>query len=225
MQKERYNDIIQFKEKLKRALRLSDLNISTEPSSASVTDAHIEMCWKIYQNSRNNEHGKLVCGLMSDLRGAKRQLGGTNKLHTGSVLDIVNKSQTPGGNWSTLANDCWILGGIHAHLPFQLVSNPTGATIKNPNYVSGKSNESHMMRVTARELIGLTRFGYKACSNFDIDSKSRELGVKYELRCFNTSKAREASIAGYLKVVRSQAQMMINHGAMPVRKYINNMMT
>lgn len=223
MQSDRYNDATQFKTKLRRALQLKDVNISAGPSSTTVTEEHIEMCWMLYQNSRNNVHGKLVCGLLTDLRDAKRALGGTNDLHTGSVLNIVNKTKQLGRGWSTLANDCWILGGIHARLPFQLVSDPVGQTFKDPNYVDGKSNENHMMRVTARELIGLTHFGYRASSNPVIDIESRALGVKYELVCFDKAKADDASIAKYLQVVRSQALMMKDHGAMPVRQYVSQM--
>lgn len=223
MQSNRYNDVTQFKVKLRRALQLKDVNISAGSADATLTETHIEMCWMLYQNARNNVHGKLVCGLLTDLRNAKRELGGTNDLHSGSVLNIVNKAQLAGGGWSTLANDCWILGGIHAQLPFQLASHPVGETFKDPNYVDGKSNENHMMRITARELIGLTHFGYRVSTNPNIDTKSRALGVKYELVCFDKSKADEATIAGYLQVVRAQAQTMKDHGVMPVRKYVNQM--
>ncbi|MFT5718672.1 MAG: hypothetical protein ACI9T7_002879 [Oleiphilaceae bacterium] len=41
-----------------------------------------------------------------------------NDLHSGSVLNIVNKAQQLGGDWSTLTNDYWILGGISPHMPF-----------------------------------------------------------------------------------------------------------
>ncbi|MFT5692362.1 MAG: hypothetical protein ACI92E_001694 [Oceanicoccus sp.] len=223
MQSDRYNDETQFKAKLRRALQLKDVSSSAGTLNSFVTEAHIEMCWSLYQNSRNNDLGKLVCGLLTDLSNARREFKGTNDLHTGSVLNIVKSVANPGRYWSTLANDCWILGGIHAHMPFQLVSHPARETIKDPNYVDGQSNENHMMRITARELIGLARFGYRTSTSPDIDSKSRALGVKYELYCFDKAKADEATIAKYLQVVRDQAQIMKNHGAMPVRKYINQM--
>lgn len=220
MQSERYNDFQQFREKLTRALRLSDVNIGGEKTTPTITQTHIELCWGVYQNARHNKHGKLVCGLISDLRDAKKALGGTNALHDGSVLNILNKYNKDGESWSTLVNDCWILGGIHAQLPFQLVSNPSSQTFKAPNYVEGITNEKYMMRVTGRELIGLAHFGYQGCVNPNIDSKSRELGVKYELRCFDKAKASQASLASYLKIVRHYAQVMKKHGAMPLRKDI-----
>ncbi|HEY7772513.1 MAG TPA: hypothetical protein VIC26_04995 [Marinagarivorans sp.] len=82
------------------------------------------------------------------------------------------------------------------------------------------TNEKYVMRVTARELIGLAHFGYQGCVNPNIDSKSRELGVKYELRCFDKAKASEATLASYLKIVRHYAQIMKKHGAMLLRKDI-----
>jgi hypothetical protein len=137
------------------------------------------------------------------------------------VLNISNADNKQGAGWSTLANDCWVLGGIHAQLPFQLTSHPSSATIKNPNFVQGRSNENHMMRITARELLALTHFGYRKCINPNIDSQSRALGVKFEFRCFDKVKAGEATIASYLKLIRHQSQVMKRHGAVPVREHIN----
>ena len=223
MQKERYNDVTQFRAKLTRALRLSDVNNGADPTSTAATEAHIDMCWKLYQNSRYNRHGKLVCGTLNDLKKAKTKLGGTNSFHDGSVLDIPIRDQSSGRNWTTLANDCWILGGIHAHLPFQLVSPPVKSTFINANFDPSVHDSTRLMRVTARELLGLAAFGYKSAVNQEIDSESRRLGVRYELRCYDTAKADQATIASYLQVVRRFTQAMLKDGAAPVAQEVKNM--
>jgi len=55
--------------------------------------------------------------------------------------------------WSLLANDAWLLGGVNSHKEFKIVS-----PLKWDNLWNEKEKR---MTVTARELIGITSFGYK----------------------------------------------------------------
>jgi len=55
--------------------------------------------------------------------------------------------------WSLLANDAWLLGGVNSHKEFKIVS-----PLKWDNLWNEKDQR---MTVTARELIGITSFGYK----------------------------------------------------------------
>lgn len=224
MQQERYLNESQFKAKLQRALKLNEFRLNVEDKTPQVDNTHIHLCWQVYRNARYNDHGKLVCGLLADLEQAKVALGGTNDKHSGSVLNILNQNKVAGEDWSILLNDCWILGGIHGHLPFQLASNPASEVFKSPTYQHNKTDVSRIMRVTGRELIGLTHFGYRACANPSIDSKSRALGIKFELRCFDKAKANDATIAEYLKVVKEYRNLMATKGAMPVRKKVSDLM-
>jgi len=64
---------------------------------------------------------------------------------TGSILDS--------GLWSLLANDAWLLGGIHAITEFHYASPLTWTNLW--------SEKDSRMSVTAREAIGILSFGYK----------------------------------------------------------------
>lgn len=73
-------------------------------------------------------------GVMADASGA-----------TGAVLDAKN--------WSLLANDAWLLGGIHARTEFHFAS-----PLSWENFWDGQRER---MTVTAREAIGIISFGYE----------------------------------------------------------------
>ena len=57
------------------------------------------------------------------------------------------------GLWSLLANDAWILGGIHARTEFHFASPLRWENLWDEN--------GNRMTVTAREVIGITAFGYE----------------------------------------------------------------
>jgi hypothetical protein len=56
------------------------------------------------------------------------------------------------GRWSLLANDAWLLGGIHARTEFHFASPLRWSNLWNA--ADGR------MTITARELIGIAAFGY-----------------------------------------------------------------
>ena len=57
------------------------------------------------------------------------------------------------GHWSLLANDAWVLGGIQARTEFHFAS-----PLRWKNLWDARGNR---MTVTAREVIGITAFGYR----------------------------------------------------------------
>ncbi len=70
----------------------------------------------------------------------------------------INTSDTARGNvlkmdrWHPTMNDCWVLGGVHRRATFKLVSARVPGNIWNFQY--------NFPVVTARELLGLLRYGY-----------------------------------------------------------------
>ena len=93
---------------------------------------------------------------------------------TGAILDI--------GVWHFFINDCWILGGVHAHLEFHLVTKRTKAAIY-PGYLS----------VTGRELIGLMAFGYQIS----------QTALEEIVHCVDVVKASNASFAQYVAAMQN----------------------
>lgn len=73
-----------------------------------------------------------------------KTLGEGNDSH-GSILDAQN--------WSLLANDAWLLGGIHARTEFHFAS-----PLRWQNLWDKAADR---MTVTAREAIGIVTFGYE----------------------------------------------------------------
>lgn len=87
--------------------------------------------------------------------------------------NLLQDSQNPQKMkfWSIMANDCWMLGGIHRCRPFLLVSGKT-------DVVAG--TEAFPFTVTIRELNSLVRLGYKAASPADEEQFVRSLELSTE---------------------------------------------
>jgi hypothetical protein len=64
---------------------------------------------------------------------------------SGSILNSAN--------WSLLANDSWLLGGIHAETEFHFASPLRWSNLWD--------EDKNRISVTAREVIGIMSFGYK----------------------------------------------------------------
>jgi hypothetical protein len=97
---------------------------------------------------------------------------------SGSILNA--------GHWSLLANDAWVLGGIHACTEFHFAS---------PLWWENLWDErGRRMTVTAREVIGITAFGYRI---------SRPVPkLEAVAKCIDEKKAAEASLPAYQKEVQ-----------------------
>jgi len=95
----------------------------------------------------------------------------------GAILDAAR--------WSLLANDAWLLGGIHAQTEFHFAS---------PLRWENLWNEARgRMTVTAREVIGIVSFGYRIRRTV-----LEPVGV-----CADAAKARTASLPAYQAAVRA----------------------
>lgn len=93
-----------------------------------------------------------------------------------------------GNKWSIWLNDAFILGGIHSHSVFHLVS--------DINSLAGNPNDAqYPFKVTQRELIGLLKFGYSG-------SAPHLKGTEY--KCTNTQLADGATFKAYVDEMLSQ---------------------
>ena len=90
------------------------------------------------------------------------------------------------GQWSLLANDAWVLGGIHARTEFHFAS-----PLRWENLWDERGSR---MTVTAREVIGITAFGYRI---------SRPVPqLEAVAQCIDAHKAGLASLPAYKKAVQ-----------------------
>lgn len=93
----------------------------------------------------------------------------------GAILDAAH--------WSLLANDAWLLGGIHAQTEFHFASPLRWENLWD--------EERGWMTVTARELIGIVAFGYRIRM-----TALEPVGV-----CVDAARARAASLPAYRDAV------------------------
>ena len=88
--------------------------------------------------------------------------------------------------WSLLANDAWLLGGIQAHTEFHLAS-----PLRWENLWDKRGNR---MTVTAREVIGISSFGYSIIRPVP--------QLEAIAQCTEEIKAKSATLAAYKKAVQ-----------------------
>jgi len=90
------------------------------------------------------------------------------------------------GQWSLLANDAWVLGGIQARSEFHFAS-----PLRWQNLWDERSKQ---MTVTAREVIGITAFGYRI---------SRPVPqLEAVAQCIDAKKGAAASLSAYKKEIQ-----------------------
>lgn len=114
----------------------------------------LEYCWLVYSKAFNARGAQLI-GRQDDLWVPKQlsKVGITDK-DTQFLWDNFTQGNIQKmDKWSPAVNDCWILGGVHRRADFELVSIRKLENLWNfgGNYPI----------VTAREILGLLRFGYK----------------------------------------------------------------
>jgi len=110
-------------------------------------------CWTVYSKAYKAS-GPQVIGRLGDLHRSLREKI-SNIMEGQTLLDDPTQGNIlKVDRWSLTVNDCWILGGIHRRADFSLMSGYTWKNVWNPD-ING-------FVVTARELIGLQTFGYKA---------------------------------------------------------------
>jgi len=105
------------------------------------------------------------------------------------IMDEVSNdggSILSAGQWSLLANDAWVLGGIHARTEFHFAS-----PLRWENLWDSRGNRT---TVTAREVIGITAFGYRI---------SRPVPkLEAVAQCTDEKNAAAASLPAYKKEVQ-----------------------
>ncbi len=89
--------------------------------------------------------------------------------------------------WHPVLNDCWLLGGVHRLAPFRLVSTRRDG--------GGADRAAATTAVTAREVLGLRRFGYAP------DLRLAASGVIF--RPSNPALALSASLESYAAALAS----------------------
>jgi hypothetical protein len=167
---------------------------------ASLSETQKMICWQVYCNAASPTNNRLVAGRIGDLDLAIEKVGMTDHSGKGSVLREKD--------WSIFVNDAWILGGIHGHVNFELVSEVQAAVI-NQSYNPSDAID-RIFNVTGRELIGLTTFGYaqvygpveKVSHDMQKDPKRSNM----LLQCVKTDLADAATFRQYQKVVVDAAQ-------------------
>lgn len=143
----------------------------------------IDLCYKTYLNSSQASLGALVIGRiekpvapgMPPMIG----LGDVERFNFGMAHHRSSGSTLWSTYWSVPLNDAWLMGGIHARLPFYVASPRTKENVTDPTFG---------FTVTGRELIGLLRFGYELNPN-------TSLGEVFE--CKQPGRAASATFVDY----------------------------
>jgi hypothetical protein len=140
----------------------------------------LEYCWLAYTKALNAAGPQLI-GRQGDLWVAQHlQRAGIDVQHQQTLWDPHTRGNIQVlDKWAPVVNDCWVLGGVHRHADFNLVS---VRTLKN---LWDFNQGFHV--VTAREILGLLQFGYAL--------KQQPDGVK--LICADHGKAQAATIQAY----------------------------
>ncbi|MGK0707033.1 hypothetical protein ACSFCW_27030 [Yokenella regensburgei] len=153
-----------------------------------------EYCWLVYKKAFVST-GPMLIGRSGDLW-IKSVLAQFNlkkdeylwkENATGNIL-MMDK-------WAPILNDAWVLGGVHRHADFHLMS------ILAPENLWNYQSGYHI--VTAREIIGLQNFGYQRVL----------IGNKIIFKCKDISSADNANLRSYsllMKKEMSQQESSIN---------------
>lgn len=155
-----YDTFPQFKAGLLEAAS----SVPADPSSPKMmSDAKIDIIFQHYNNARHQT--SLTLGRLDDTKSERETLGSEFEGGGGHLLLTPKASSSFTGSaqqqmdaamskkWSIWLNDSFILGGIHSHAVFHLVSNIS-------DLQGNTSNALFPFNVTQRELIGLLTFGY-----------------------------------------------------------------
>ena len=151
----------------------------------------IKVCYQTYLNSSRASLGSLVVGRIVR-RGSSSDgppmigLDDIERVNFGTTSDRTPGSVLWSTYWSIPLNDSWLMGGIHAQLPFYLASPRTKQNIVDPTFG---------VTVTGRELIGLMEFGYGLNPN-------TRLGEVFE--CDEPAKAVAATFVAYEAAFRAR---------------------
>lgn len=169
---------------------LNDMgNSYVEPSAGGVAMSafNTSTAWRVYHKS-NNENGDMFVGRLADTERLYQNcgLGAANSapynLDRGMTITVQKLK-----HWTVLINDCWMLGAIHRHRTFHLVS-----PISTVNDIW---NPRGYFIVTGREMLGLKSFGYKAVKR----------GGRVSFICQNQNLASSATLSSYSQATNRAA--------------------
>ena len=123
----------------------------------------VRMYFEWYKLAKAQE--RIVLGREKDLQQVISKYG---RAGTGGAMLIGVKT------WNIWVNDSWILGGIHAHIPFYLFAE----TAKNWTYdavyneaQAANADPTRVLFVTTREITGLNLSGYQMTDAAHPDGK------------------------------------------------------
>lgn len=162
-------------------------NRAAHPKGVGVTQISVNTGWQVYSKSLA-EKDDMIMGRLEDTAKYYVKYGldvdGVFNLTAGQHISVQKLS-----SWTTVINDCWLMGAVHACKKFILVSSVKDVETNVYNY----SNK--MFVVTGRELTGLRIFGY-APSIVD---------GKVSFICKNKEKAMNATFQEYADFMNKAA--------------------
>jgi hypothetical protein len=95
------------------------------------------------------------------------------------VINVYGRASVGGAmligvkNWDILVNDSWVMGGIHAQVPFFLKTILSFDTVYNEAQ-QRNPDPTRVLFVTTREVAGLSLFGYRMTDPADNDGQKFE---------------------------------------------------
>lgn len=158
---------------------------------------HVMTAWRVYLNGLKQgiESGGASIGLIENLQKLLKEQG--------SVFDggKIFVDQSSRNRWRIFLNDCFILGGVHSTGPFTLVG--LDQIVDHASMVQKEGqldyvkdpNSQYPLKVTQREVLGITSFGY---SGGDIEEGKRVFTCTGDL---HQTLARTARLSTYKEIV------------------------
>ena len=115
----------------------------------------LEYCWCAYSKAYIASGDQLI-GRSEDLTSAKRKVANIDLARGQTLFDHGTRGNIlEMDKWVPIVNDAWVMGGVHRHADFHLVSPRAVVNL----WYSGADGQR--LVVTAREILGLIRFGYR----------------------------------------------------------------
>ena len=160
-----------------------------------------EYCWTVYEKALKAT-GPQAVGRLPDLTTFKQKVCGIDTKQGQTLLvEGTRGNALEMDKWSPVLNDSWILGGIHRLADFVLYSPRSFQNLwENSSFRVG-------MVVTARELSGLTAFGYE---------RQTVTGEQVKYICTDKTKAQSADLLAYDAMIRNSEK----HGRADVLRHM-----
>lgn len=162
-------------------------------ANSKISLSHISRhtAWAVYDKVARSG-GEMYVGRLAQTQQLYRRF---------NLEDPTHFNLTPGlpinvqklARWSVCINDCWILGAIHTHKKFCLVTK-----IRNPGEIYDYGRGFFI--VTGRELYGLSKFGCEP---------EREWGSVMTFVCTNKQKADRATLRNYASLMGQAANSVV----------------